>query len=238
MLQTFNLPLNRNRFFLKLLDQWHGILLAIWMVRVSAKLGFSAHFKRSMDVLGAGGLLLLLSPALLPIAILIKLDGGPVFYAQRRVGQDGRLFRFWKFRSMVVNADQLKQQLMEQNQMQGGVLFKMRRDPRVTTVGRFLRRTSLDEIPQLWNVVRGDMSLVGPRPALPDEVMAYDSRACRRLSVPQGITCLWQVKGRNLIGFHGQVALDLEYATSKGIFNDIKILAATLPAVVSGKGAY
>lgn len=227
-----------NRLILSSLDIYDQARLTLAILWISLKLALPDIGKRCLDICFASLLLLLLSPLLLFIFFLVKSDGGPAFYSQLRVGQHGRLFRFWKFRSMVVDADRLKAQLANQNQMQGGVLFKMRHDPRITSIGRLLRRTSLDEMPQLWNVIRGDMALVGPRPALPNEVLAYDSRACRRLEVPQGITCLWQVRGRNLIPFAGQVALDLEYAHEQGIANDIKILAATLPAVLTGRGAY
>lgn len=227
-----------NRLMLNTITLYQDLHLAFRMSVVMLKIAKPTLLKRSLDIIVSATLLVLLAPLFLLLACLIKADGGPVFYSQMRIGQGGRMFRFWKFRSMVVNADQLRAELQCQNQMQGGVLFKMKRDPRITTIGRLLRRTSLDELPQLWNVLRGDMSLVGPRPALPQEVLNYDSRACRRLEVPQGITCLWQIQGRNLIPFAGQVALDLDYAQKQRFVQDIKILASTIPAVVTGKGAY
>ncbi len=193
--------------------------------------------KRLFDFVVSGLLLLLLSPLFLFLIVLVRLDRGPAFYSQTRVGRHGRTFRFWKFRSMVVNADRLKAQLMAENESQDGVIFKMRRDPRVTPIGRIMRRTSLDELPQLYNVFRGDMSLVGPRPPLPDEVQYYNTRERQRLETNQGITCIWQVSGRSDIGFQDQVSLDLTYIQNESLWYDIKLLIKTLPAVISGKGA-
>jgi lipopolysaccharide/colanic/teichoic acid biosynthesis glycosyltransferase len=144
----------------------------------------------------------------------------------------------WKFRSMVVNADQLKAQLARQNEMQGGVTFKMKNDPRVTRVGRFIRKYSIDELPQFWNVLRGDMSLVGPRPPVPKEVALYSPEDRQRLLAQPGLTCLWQVGGRSTIDFAGQVRLDVAYIQSSSVWLDLKLLVQTVPAVLFGKGAF
>ncbi len=196
--------------------------------------------KRGLDIIGSIGALIAFSPIFLATMALIKLeDRGPVFFCQKRVGAGGRLFGMWKFRSMVVNADQIKDKLLEQNQHgQSGVTFKMKNDPRVTKVGKWIRKLSIDEFPQFYNVLRGDMSLVGPRPPLPREVATYKASHLRRLRVKPGITCLWQIGGRSEIDFDGQVRLDLQYIRSSSAFFDIAILLKTLPAVLFGKGAY
>jgi len=182
-------------------------------------------------------LLLVLMPLLFLIALLIRLDSpGPVLYRQTRVGLNGRKFRFYKFRSMVQGAEGLKADLSAQNRMNGPV-FKMEKDPRVTRVGRILRKVSLDELPQLFNVLKGDMSLVGPRPNLPEEVAQYKGWQRRRLSMKPGITGLWQVSGRNLIDFNEWMKLDLEYIDSWSLGLDFKILLKTIPTVLKGKGA-
>jgi len=192
--------------------------------------------KRAMDVAGAAVGLTLLSPLFLLIALLIKLDSpGPVFFVQERVGLHGRRFRMYKFRSMVADAERRLSEVAHLNETSGPV-FKVRDDPRVTRVGRFLRRTSLDELPQLWNVLRGEMSLVGPRPPLPREVEAYGPRERRRLMVKPGITCLWQVNGRHRIPFDRWVELDLEYIERWSLWLDLKILARTIPAVLGRTG--
>jgi lipopolysaccharide/colanic/teichoic acid biosynthesis glycosyltransferase len=197
--------------------------------------------KRALDIAAAGLALLALSPVLAVIALLVRLeDGGPALFAQTRVGKGGREFRFWKFRSMVVDAEARKASLAAQgptDAVSDRLRFKMQDDPRVTRVGRVLRRFSLDELPQLWNVVRGDMSLVGPRPPIPSEVAEYEPRHRRRLEVEQGITCLWQVSGRNLLSFEEQVALDVEYARRRGLLLDLSLLVRTVPAVLGGRGA-
>lgn len=195
------------------------------------------HSKRAFDFVVSGLMLLALSPLFLLLIFLVRRDGGPAFYSQIRVGRHGKTFRFFKFRSMVVNADKMKIELMEQNQSDDGVIFKMNNDPRITKVGRILRKTSLDELPQLYNVFRGDMSLVGPRPPLPDEVQQYNARERQRLDTNQGITCIWQVSGRSNIGFQGQVDLDLKYIQNESLWYDIKLLLKTLPAVITGRGA-
>ncbi len=194
--------------------------------------------KRPLDVVACSIGVLLLSPVFFIISLAIKLDSrGPVFFRQLRVGKDGHEFWFYKFRSMVVNAEEMKDKLMHLNELEGPV-FKISEDPRITRVGRFLRRTSLDELPQLINVLRGEMSLVGPRPPLPGEVKNYESWQRERLAVCPGLTCLWQVSGRNHIGFTEWVRLDIEYIRRQSLGLDVKILARTLPAVISRKGAY
>ncbi len=197
------------------------------------------HAKRAMDVLVAGTALLVLSPALALLAVAIRCqDGGPALYVQERVGRGGRRFRFPKLRSMSMASDDLRESVIAQAGQQTGVRFKDRRDPRITPLGRILRRTSLDELPQLWSVLVGDMSLVGPRPPLPSEVEAYDRRTWRRLDVPPGLTCTWQVSGRSDIDFQQQVDLDLDYVQCRGLWVDLALLARTPVAVLTGRGAY
>jgi lipopolysaccharide/colanic/teichoic acid biosynthesis glycosyltransferase len=194
--------------------------------------------KRVVDILVAGGVLLLFLPLWIVIAILVKLDGGPVLYWQTRVGRNGSEFRFPKIRSMVTNADALRAKLEAENEHGGkGVTFKLENDPRITRVGRFLRRTSLDEIPQLWCVFNGEMSLVGPRPALPIEVARYTVEQRRRLEAKPGLTCIWQVSGRSQIPFEGQIMMDLEYIRTRSFWGDMVLLAKTVPAVLFGRGA-
>jgi exopolysaccharide biosynthesis polyprenyl glycosylphosphotransferase len=193
--------------------------------------------KRVMDVVGAAAGLLLASPLMLVVAALVKLeDGGPVLFSQSRAGLYGREFRMLKFRSMVVDAESRKAELDAQNEMAGPV-FKMRRDPRVTRVGAFIRKLSIDELPQFWNVLRGDMSLVGPRPPIPAEVERYERWQLRRLSMRPGITCTWQVSGRNQLDFETWMRLDLEYIDNWSLFLDLALLMRTLPVVAFGRGA-
>jgi lipopolysaccharide/colanic/teichoic acid biosynthesis glycosyltransferase len=194
--------------------------------------------KRIFDVAVSGILLVLLSPILGAVALGIKLTSpGPILYPWRVVGKDGRFFDSHKFRSMVPNADALKEQLMASNEMRGPV-FKMQRDPRITPIGRLLRKYSLDELPQLWSVFKGDMSLVGPRPPLQSEYVRFTDAQKGKLAVKPGITCLWQVSGRNQISdFDDWVRLDLEYIRTWSFWLDVKILLLTLPAVVRGRGA-
>ena len=192
-----------------------------------------------MDLVGAFVLLILLSPFFLVIAIVIKLTSpGPVFFHQQRSGQNGGPFTLYKFRTMISNAEQFKHELQAMNEMEGPV-FKLTNDPRITRFGRFLRRYSLDELPQLFNVLRGEMSLVGPRPLPVDEVKRFNDLAHRRrLSVKPGLTCLWQVSGRNQIkDFKDWVRLDLEYIDNWSLWLDLKILLRTIPAVFAATGA-
>ncbi len=198
-----------------------------------------ARARRLLDVLVSATALAGLAPLLLLVALAIRLESpGPVLFRQMRVGLRGEPFAFWKFRSMYIDAEARKAALMANNEMAGGVLFKMRDDPRVTRVGRFIRRYSIDELPQLWNVLRGDMSLVGPRPALPSEVAQYTVSDRRRLDAEPGITCIWQVSGRSEIPFDEQVELDVEYMHRATLGENVRLLARTVPAVLSARGAY
>ncbi len=193
--------------------------------------------KRLMDALGAGALLIFLAPVLVLIALAVKFSSrGPVLYRWHVVGKGGRPFTGYKFRTMIENADELKQQLLEQNEMQGPV-FKIKNDPRITTVGRVLRKFSLDELPQLWSVLKGDMSLVGPRPPLQNEYASFTEFQKQKLSVKPGITCLWQIAGRNEIrDFDEWVRLDLAYIQNWSLWLDVKILWRTFFAVLRGTG--
>lgn len=202
--------------------------------------------KRVLDITVSLITLVFWSPLLLLIAVLVKLDGGPIFFRQTRVGLLGREFGMLKFRSMCVNAEARLQELLAQNEKSQGVTFKMKNDPRITRIGRFIRKTSLDEMPQLINVLRGEMSLVGPRPALPREVAQYSVEDRRRLFAKPGLTCLWQVGerhggvfevgDRNTIDFTEQVSLDVRYIESHSVWRDLWLLAKTVPAVLLGKG--
>jgi exopolysaccharide biosynthesis polyprenyl glycosylphosphotransferase len=209
------------------------------MIAWNFTIGLSYCLKRALDIFVSLVMLFLLSPLFLITALLIYLENpGPIFYTQIRVGRDGKHFKFYKFRSMVVNADKIKDTLMADNESNDGVIFKMKQDPRVTRIGRFIRKFSIDELPQLVNVLKGDMSLVGPRPALPKEVAEYTLDQRKRLHITPGITCIWQVSGRSDIPFSGQVQLDLDYIQSSSFIKDIVILLKTIPAVLTGKGAY
>jgi len=194
--------------------------------------------KRVIDIALSAGALLALSPLLIITAVLVKLTSkGPVFYRWKVVGENGQYFTGYKFRSMVADADSIKEELLANNEMKGPV-FKMVRDPRVTPVGRILRRLSLDELPQLWSVLKGDMSLVGPRPPLQTEWIQFSDWQKKKLSVKPGITCLWQVSGRNRITKLDEwVKLDLEYIERWSLWLDFKILLKTVPAVLIGRGA-
>jgi len=195
--------------------------------------------KRLIDIVAAIILLILLTPLFLVImALIYQSSPGPVFFKQTRVGRWGKLFTMWKFRSMYLDADARLKEIMAQNEMAGGVIFKMKNDPRIIPVGRFIRKASIDELPQLWNVLKGDMSLVGPRPALPSEVNQYSLQDRQRLEVIPGITCIWQVSGRSDIPFPQQVQLDVQYIQSQSVWLDIKLLLLTIPAVLLSRGAY
>lgn len=194
--------------------------------------------KRALDVMASLSLALLVSPLLIVVAVLIKLDKGPIFYRQKRVGLNGAVFEMWKFRSMVVDADQVRDELESENEMQNGVIFKMKRDPRITRVGRVIRKLSIDELPQLINILRGEMSLVGPRPPIPAEVAQYTRSDRRRLAVLPGLTCFWQVNGRSDIPFDRQVELDVKYIESQSLWLDLRLMLKTIPAVLAAKGAY
>lgn len=195
--------------------------------------------KRAIDVVVSASLLIACAPLFLILSLFIKFtDGGPIFFRQKRVGQSGIPFDFFKFRSMCTNAEALKAELMKQNKHSQSITFKMCRDPRVTWIGRILRKTSLDELPQLWNVLRGEMTLVGPRPAVIGEVIKYNYHERRRLAVVPGLTCIWQVSGRADLDFQQQVELDLRYIRERSFWLDMKLMFMTVPAVLSGKGAY
>ena len=202
-------------------------------------LGSLLVIKRIMDVVCSLMAIILLIPLFVVVSVLIVLeDGWPVLYVQQRVGINGRIFNFYKFRSMRRDADRLKDQLMAQNESADGVIFKMKKDPRVTRIGRILRRFSIDEAPQFFNVLSGDLSLVGPRPPIPSEVAQYTLEERKRLHVKPGLTCLWQIGGRSEIPFEQQVRLDMEYIHSRGLWQDIRIMLKTVPAVLFGRGAY
>lgn len=199
----------------------------------------SYKVKRAVDVAVSGLGLVLLAPLLLAIGLAVRLTSpGPAIFRQVRVGRFGRHFGFFKFRSMYIDAEARKAALLARNESKAGVIFKMRRDPRVTPLGRVLRRLSLDELPQLFNVLLGDMSLVGPRPPLPSEVREYTLEDRKRLNVTPGLTCIWQISGRSELSFAEQVRLDKQYIRTHGLWNDLKILVKTVPAILSGKGAY
>ena len=186
-------------------------------------------FKRAMDIIGSLCGIILLSPLLIIVALAIKIEDpkGSIFFSQQRCGKDNKLFPMYKFRSMVSNAEELLEELMEHNEMDGPV-FKIKDDPRITRVGKFIRKTSIDELPQLFNILRGDMSIVGPRPAIPHEVAEYSHYHKQRLLVKPGLTCIWQVSGRNSIGFDEWMDMDLEYIEKRNLWMDIKLIFKTV----------
>ena len=205
--------------------------------RLRAQMG-TRVVKRIVDIVAAAFGLLLFLPLLPFLAVVIKLESrGPLLFRQTRIGEDGRPFTCYKIRSMVVDAEDLKQQYAHLNEADGAA-FKIRQDPRITRSGRFVRRSSLDEFPQLFNVLRGDMSIVGPRPQIPAEVAQYREEHKARLLVKPGITCLWQVSGRNDVDFEEWMRLDREYVESRSLALDFSILLRTLPAVMDRRGAY
>jgi len=194
-------------------------------------------FKRVFDIMSSAVALWVLAPMLLIVAALVKLTSkGPVLFRQTRVGLHGRPFKMLKFRTMVENAEELKAELAQQNEMDGPV-FKMKKDPRITSIGRVLRKFSIDELPQLINVLRGDMSVVGPRPPVPNEVARYEPWHRRRLSVRPGLTCIWQVSGRNEISFEQWMYMDLQYIDTWSFSKDIGLILKTFPVVLTGRGA-
>ncbi len=199
----------------------------------------ATFLKRLLDIFISLAALFTLSPLFLMVAAAINLtDHGPIFFWQTRVGQWGKEFPFPKFRSMVVNAEALKDQLAARNDHKTGLTFKMKNDPRITWIGRIIRKLSIDELPQLWCVLKGEMSLVGPRPPLPKEVASYTLLDRRRLDVKPGLTCIWQVSGRSDIPFDRQVELDVQYIESQSFWLDLVLLFKTVPAILAGKGAY
>lgn len=195
--------------------------------------------KRFIDIFGSLVGLIVLSPLFLVVYLLIKFEDkeGSVFFKQQRVGKDGKTFYMYKFRSMVCNAEALKATLINQNEASGPV-FKIKHDPRVTKVGKIIRKTSIDELPQLINVLKGEMTLVGPRPPLPDEVAQYSSYERQRLSVTPGLTCYWQVSGRSNIGFNDWVQLDLKYIKDRNTLLDFKLIIKTIFVLFGSKDAY
>lgn len=196
--------------------------------------------KRTLDIVGASFILACAFPVMCVLALLVKLtDWGPIFYMSARVGRNGKAYYMPKFRTMFVGAKKMWHQLQQANNDLGqSITFKMRKDPRVTPVGRIMRKTSLDEFPQLWSVIKGDMSLVGPRPTLEEEFPVYKSYARQRLQMKPGLTCTWQVSGRGDIPFDRQLEMDLEYYHRQNLWYDIYLVVMTVPAVISGKGAY
>jgi exopolysaccharide biosynthesis polyprenyl glycosylphosphotransferase len=205
-----------------------------WVIRTKV----ANSLKRLLDIVVSAGALILTSPIFLITAIAIKLDSpGPVFFKQTRVGKWGATFGCYKFRSMYIDAEQRKAQLAAQNEADGPI-FKIRNDPRITRVGRIIRKLSVDELPQLINVLKGEMSLVGPRPALPREVAQYNFDQLRRLDAVPGITGLQQVSGRSDLSFKRWVELDIQYIAEQSFVKDVEILLKTLPAVLTGRGAY
>lgn len=195
-------------------------------------------FKRAMDIIGSLCGIILLSPLLIIVALAIKIEDpkGSIFFSQQRCGKDNKLFPMYKFRSMVSNAEELLEELMEHNEMDGPV-FKIKDDPRITRVGKFIRKTSIDELPQLFNILKGDMSIVGPRPAIPHEVAEYSHYHKQRLLVKPGLTCIWQVSGRNSIGFEEWVDMDLEYIESRNLWMDIRLIFKTVGVLFGDENA-
>lgn len=194
--------------------------------------------KRAMDILISLTAILILLPVILIASVAVKLyDGGPVLFSQVRVGKKGREFRCFKFRSMIVNAEAMRSALIDQNEHSDQRTFKIMNDPRITPTGRILRRFSVDELPQLINVLRGEMSIVGPRPPLPSEVALYSAYDFQRLAVKPGLTCIWQVSGRSRLAFPNQVKMDIEYIRCRSLRTDLGIILKTFPAVLSGDGA-
>jgi lipopolysaccharide/colanic/teichoic acid biosynthesis glycosyltransferase len=195
--------------------------------------------KRFLDIVGGLAGLVILSPLVLVVALITKLtDNGSVLYRHSRVGLHGQEFTCYKFRTMVPDADEMKPDILHMNHHDDDRTFKLPCDPRLTRFGRWLRRASIDEVPQLWNVVKGDMSLVGPRPPIPEEVERYTQADMGRLLVKPGLTCIWQVSGRSELAFPIQLRLDLEYIETRSLWLDLKLVLLTIPAILSGRGAY
>ena len=209
--------------------------MLIWHITIRT----SKAFKRTMDILLSLLAITLGSPVFILTALIVKITSpGPIIFSQVRVGMYGRHFKFYKFRSMYIDAEARKAELLKHNESSDGVIFKMKHDPRITPFGRFIRKFSIDELPQLFNVLLGDMSLVGPRPPLPSEVKTYTLEERKRLNITPGITCIWQVSGRSELPFSKQIALDKEYIASQSAWKDFLILLKTIPAILTGKGAW
>ncbi len=216
--------------------RWHFLHKKYaWLIIVTG----TKFIKRAMDLMVSFCMLLILSPLLFMVAILVKItDGGPVFFNQTRIGKWGREFSAFKFRSMVMNAEKQVESIVHMSHHENSISYKVKNDPRVTWIGRIIRKASIDELPQLINVLKGDMSLVGPRPHVQREVDQYTLKDRRRLDILPGITCIWQISGRADIPFPEQLKLDVKYIESQSVWTDIKILILTIPAVLFAKGAY
>jgi lipopolysaccharide/colanic/teichoic acid biosynthesis glycosyltransferase len=232
----------KNAHDIYLHEEYRGFIKAgsrwLRIVNWSGRHGFENTSRRLRDVVVAGTMLTVLSPLIALTALLIKLDSpGPVLFRQKRVGKHGQLFTIYKFRSMVTEAEELKLKLAESNEVDQ-VYFKIKNDPRMTRIGRIIRKSSIDELPQLINVLRGDMSTVGPRPALAHEVEELQFEHLRRLDVSPGMTGLQQISGRSNVGFEQWMYFDSEYVDGHSLAKDVEILLKTIPAVISGKGAY
>ena len=194
--------------------------------------------KRCLDIILSLLAIVILSPIILIVAVLIKLESkGPVIFSQERVGLNGKTFKIYKLRSMVINAEEVKKNLIEKNEM-SGPMFKMKNDPRITRIGKFIRKTSIDELPQLVNIIKGDMSLVGPRPSLPEEISEFEPWMLERLIVRPGLTCYWQVMGRNNIDFEDWMKLDLDYVHNRCIRVDIELIFKTFKVLLGDKNAH
>ena len=217
--------------------QHHQIQLrmSLWGITIRGSLAF----KRLMDIILSVLCIIAAMPIYILTALIIKMTShGPIIFSQVRVGQYGRHFKFYKFRSMYIDAEARKAELLKLNESKDGVIFKMKHDPRITPIGRFIRKFSIDELPQLFNVLLGDMSLVGPRPPVPQEVANYSIEERKRLNITPGITCIWQVSGRSELPFQKQMSLDKEYIASRSAWKDFLILLKTIPAILTGKGAW
>ena len=200
---------------------------------------FSLKTKRFFDILFSLSMIFITSPIMLITAVSILIESGfPIFFSQKRIREGNRVFSLLKFRSMCIDAESKKKELLEQNEVSDGVIFKMKNDPRITRVGKFIRRFSIDELPQLFNILKGDMTLVGPRPPLEQEIKAYSLDDKKRLHVKPGLTGLWQVSGRSETTFQKQVHLDESYIRSGSLKKDFIILLKTIPAVIKGRGSY
>jgi len=233
LFETLNIPATKAD--VAILKWKQRARLAFWETGLRSLL----VIKRTVDIAISLIALVVLIPLFLMVAVCILIDDGfPVVLQQRRVGLYGREFRLFKFRSMCRNADQMKTDLLEQNEFGGDVMFKMKNDPRITRIGRVLRRFSIDETPQFLNVLLGDLSVVGPRPPLPEEVTKYSLSDRKRLHVKPGLTCLWQIQGRSDVPFDRVVSLDMQYIQSQSLFKDIVIIIKTIPVVLFGRGAY
>lgn len=238
----------KKRILYHKLHSFYGQNFLQWRLRVRQQhkkvawksiIALSYGIKRMLDIIVSTLALLFLSPLIIFLSIcIVAEDGMPIFFKQERVGENGKLFCMYKLRSMKNNAEKQLQYLKSQNESEDGVIFKMANDPRVTRIGRIIRKMSLDELPQLWNVFIGNMSLVGPRPALPSEVAEYTLEQRERLKIKPGITCFWQVSGRSSLTFTQQVKLDVLYLDSQSFWLDIKLLLKTIPAVILARGAY